>query len=580
MAVDVRDDMMEPQADSSDEPPVPLTLPQTLLRQLDEAMRVVELRRYRRILLGARLPVVYAIAVFMLAGLFAPFLFGSGGMLGGPRGLSNYPGWAAGILLSISGLGGGLAAYLRATYLWNQERDQRTLEILLLTRQQPARVAATVVLMSALMGLAMVALPVVVGLFIGLFSGLGWWQLLLNLALVGTCALLGAGAGALVFFYSHDLAPRTAAFTGAAAVLVLGVGIWLRMELLQGGFSRGWEEHPARVVQALNLLTPIPAIFGVSTPSWWSGYSRQTFGVPVPAWAMGLLYVLGLLLVAAFVTWLSMRGYAALAHSPDRIDIKPVVRTEESGDEYYWKGFRNPVWTRDIRTRLRAKETAEFIFFTSIAVAAGAFVPLIMTANDLSDPLRTALSAKQVFFWLTMTLVALVALITPGLTADTITQERAQGTLEMLVGTTLRPREILMGKLLGAVSVMLMLISPSLPLFGLCYLFHGASGTQVVQVYALVIFTLTVAALIGLTQSAINAKAGMSKFWAYACTAVLVAFPGGPFWIAAAIAATDPQVRQSMMQAAGVSVVIGLLWTFVLVLFWGNACEQIEYSEY
>jgi ABC-type transport system involved in multi-copper enzyme maturation permease subunit len=275
-----------------------------------------------------------------------------------------------------------------------------------------------------------------------------------------------------------------------------------------------------------------------------------------------------------------MRGFVALAEAPDRLDPKPEATLEDVGEEYYWKGFRNPVWTRDIRTRLRSKDTAEFIFFTSIAVAAGAFVPLVMTTNDLSDPLKTAMSAKQVFFWLTMTLVALVALITPGLTADTITQERTKGTLEMLVGTILRPREILLGKLLGAICVMLMLISPSLPLFGLCYLFHGASGLQVVQVYLLVIATLTISALIGLTQSAINSKAGMAKFWAFACTAVLVAFPGGPFWIAAAVAAPDPSMRQGLMGGAGVSAVIGVLWLFVLVLFWGNACEQIEYSEY
>jgi ABC-type transport system involved in multi-copper enzyme maturation permease subunit len=543
-------------------------------------MRTVELRRYRRMLLGGRLPAAYAAAVFMLAGLAAPFLMGGARLTGGQRGLLTYPGSGAGVLLAICAAAGALAAYLRATQLWNQERDRRTLEILLMTRQQPGRVAATTVIMSALLGFAVVALPVAVGLFIGLFSGLDWWQLLLGLALTGACAALGASAGAAVFFLGQDLAPRNAVYAGAAALLAAAAGLWLRMEAVQGGWSRGWEEHPARIAQALHLLTPSPALFGVAAPEWWGGYSAQTLGVLVPAWVMGLLSLLGLAAAAAFLTWLSVRGYLALAEAPDRIDVKPTSPTEESGEEYYWKGFRNPVWTRDIRTRLRSKETAEFIFFTSIAVAAGAFIPLVMTTNDLADPLRTAQSAKQVFFWLTMTLVALAALITPGLTADAITQERSQGTLEMLIGATLRPREILMGKLLGAVCVMLMLISPSLPLFGLCYLFHGASGAQVAQVYLLLFLTLTVSALIGLTQSAINAKAGMSKFWAYACTAVLVAFPGGPFWIAAAIAATDPQVRQGLMSAAGVSVVIGLLWTFVLVLFWGNACEQLEYSEY
>jgi len=580
MVVNSQDELMEIYPDFLEEEPAPSTLAEAALRQLDEAVRLVELRRYRRILTAARLPVVYAVAIFMIAGLFAPFFFGENGLLAGRDGISGYPGWGAGVLLSVSGLGACLASYLRSMHLWNQERQLRTLDILLLTRQNPARVAVTVVAMAALFGLSMVALPALVGLFIGLFTGLDWWQLLMSAGLMGLCALAGSGAGAAVFFMSFNLAPKRAAVVGGSALALLTTGLWFQIETLQNGWARGWEEHPPRVMQALGLLTPVPTIFAVAAPGWWADYSRHTLGTTVPAWGLGLLYSLVLGLAAAFLTWLSARGFQALTDSPERIDVKPQTPIEDIGEEYYWKGFRNPVWTRDIRTRLRSKETAEFIFFTSIAVAAGAFVPLVMTTNDLSNPIKTAESAKQVFFWLTMTLVGLVALITPGMTAETITQERMHGTLEMLVGTSLRPREILGGKLLGAICVMLMLISPSLPLFGLCYLFHGASGEQVVQVYALLLVTLTISALIGLTQSAINSKAGMAKFWAYACTGVLVAFPGGPFWIAASLAAPDPQTRQALMSNAGVSAVIGVLWAFVLVLFWGNACEQIEYSEY
>jgi hypothetical protein len=304
--------------------------------------------------------------------------------------------------------------------------------------------------------------------------------------------------------------------------------------------------------------------------------------MPLPAWAGGLLYIVLLLLAAAYLTYLSVRGYLALVGDPDRMDDQPRAHSEEAGDEFYWRGFKNPVLTRDIRTRLRSRDTAEFIFFASIAVAAGAFVPLIMTARDLSDPLVTAQAARQVFFWLTMTLVALVTLITPGLTADVLTQERALGTLEMLIGTPLRPRDILIGKLLGAASVMVLLITPSLPLFGLCYLFHGASAEQVAQVYLLLFATLTISGVIGLTQSAIHSKAGMAKFWTYAICALFVGFPGGPFWIAAGIAATSADMRQSLSGAVsvGLSVVVSVIWCFVLFLFWGNASEQLEYSEY
>ena len=40
--------------------------------------------------------------------------------------------------------------------------------------------------------------------------------------------------------------------------------------------------------------------------------------------------------------------------------------------------------------------------------------------------------------------------------------------------------------------------------------------------------------------------------------------------------ATQPHTRP----AATARTAHLVLWAFVLVLFWGNACEQLEYSEY
>jgi ABC-type transport system involved in multi-copper enzyme maturation permease subunit len=349
---------------------------------------------------------------------------------------------------------------------------------------------------------------------------------------------------------------------------------------VENGWRRGWEEHPRRIFQAVELVTPVPSMIGVAAPRWWERTVLPGLGAGVPAWEAGLVYALFLLAAAGFCTWIAVRGYLRLAGDPDLLDEQPRSPTEEGGREFYWKGFRNPMLTRDIRTRLRSKDTAEYIFFASIAVAAGFFIPLLLTTGDLSDPLTTAKTARQVFFWLTMTLVALVSIIAPGLTADSITQERSTGALEMLVATPLRPREILVGKLLGAVCVMLLLVSPSFPLLGLCYLFHGASGQQVLGVYGLLLITLTTAALIGVTQSSINARAGSAKFFAYASTAFFVAVPGGPFWIAAAASAPEAGLRQQLSSGAAVSTLVAVISLFVLALFWGNACEQLEYSEY
>lgn len=551
-----------------------------LWERLDEALRVLELRRYRRLLHAGRLPIVYAIAVFAVAGMLVPFLFAEGGVMAGRRPISSEPGWGGGMLLSVAVLAAALGGYFRGQHLWQEQRQMHTLHTWLLTRQDPARAAFTTVAMGALLGMALVAVPAIFGVLLGVLGGLVWWQFLLYALMLPVCAFFGAAIGALVFFVNQQLTPKWLFYPGLTLLALAALGLWARIETVQNGWQGGWEQHPGRVGQALALLTPVPWLFGIAGPRWWGDYAGRSLGLPFPAWVGVVLYATVLIAVSLYLAWLAVKGYRRLAADPDLIEEKPTVVTEEGGQEFYWKGFRNPVWTRDIRTRLRSKDTAEFIFFASIAVAAGAFVPLFMTARDLSDPLQTARAARQIFFWLTMTLVGLVTLISPALTADVITQERQQGTLEMLVGTSLRPRDILVGKLLGAVCVLLLLISPSLPLFGLCYLFHGASAGQVVAVYLLVVVTMVVSAFLGLAQSSINPRGGMAKFWAYALTALFVGFPGGPFWIAATLTAPAAEMRQQLGGNFSITAMVAIFWVFGLVLLWGNSSEQLEYSEY
>ncbi len=552
-----------------------------LLRRLEESVRLLELRRYHRIFAAMRLPLVYSVGVVLMAWMVVPLFFGVGGVLAGRMPIFAYRGWAAGTLLTTSALGAALGAYLRGQAIWLQERQMHTLHNWLLTYQNPARAAGTTVVMAALLGTGLVALPALLGAVLGLTAGLSWWQVLLPLLLIPLCALAGGATGGAVFFVNQGLAPRRLAYPLGVALALLVLGAWLRAEAVQNGWRRPWEEHPGRFVQAAALVTPVPYLFGATAPRWWSAVPATTAGLPVPAWGGSLGYAGFLLIFSAAVGMLVVRGYQRVAADPECLEEQPRdTPSEEGGREFYWRGFRNPVLTREVRTRLRSRETAEFVFFASVAVAAGAFVPLLATTRDLSDPLQMASAARQVFFWLTMTLVALVALVAPGLTSETVAAERVRGTLESLVETPLRPREILGGKLLGAAAVLLLLLSPSLPLFGLCYLFHGCSGGQVAGVFGLLTLTVMVACLLGVTQSSIHPKPGMAKFWAYTCTAVFVAFPGGPLWLAALAAAPDPGFRQALSLQAQIGAMMSVFYLGFLVLFWGNACEQLEYSEY
>src|SRR5947209_19822258 len=148
-----------------------------------------------------------------------------------------------------------------------------------------------------------------------------------------------------------------------------------------------------------------------------------------------------------------------------------------------------------------------------------------------------------------MALGVFVMLITPGLTAEAITLEREHGTLELLLCSPLRPREILHGKLLGAISILLLLLSPSLPLFALCTVFHGASVGQVLGVYAVLGCSLALCAYFGVTSSAIHRQMLPAKGQAYLLAILFGVCPPGYMWILAQLAWPSPQ--ESLVVLAG-----------------------------
>jgi hypothetical protein len=366
----------------------------------------------------------------------------------------------------------------------------------------------------------------------------------------------------------------------SVALLLLVLGLWLRIEGVENGWGRAWEEHPSRLMLAVGLLTPAPALIGFADRRWWVFQVVERLDFPILPEAAAML----LLLLYAVATLLLLRwsadAYRLLRADPER-DSRAAASALSDADgtaadgRGYWAGFANPVWTRELRTRLRGREATQFIFFASVALAVGGFTPLVSAAGQLGDPLETATVARNVFFWLAMTLAAMVALIAPGLTAEAIGAERTRGTLELLLTTPLRRQEILRGKLLGDLSVLALLISPSLPLFGFCYLFHGATGPQVVAVFLVLGLTGLMCALLGLTASAIQPRTMAAKWQAYLLSLLACCVYGGPCWLIGGLASSGGDTSTYAITTP----MLMMLYGFVLASLWSRACERLDYAE-
>lgn len=541
----------------------------------EEAVLRLERLRRRRWLRGAGRPLLLAAAVALMAWVAVPTLL----QLLLPRsGLPRDPRWMGASLLAAAGLAAMVAGYVRGSQLWTVERRLGMLDSWVLARMRPDRVVASAWLASTTLAMLLVAVPAIVGAGLAVAAGTSWWQALEALALVVLAAAAGAAAGGAAFFLSLRLAPRLWLWLGVALLSALAAAAWFQIESSAGGWRGEWEKHPSRLLGALTLLTPAAATYAAASPVWWGRHVAAPFGLPA-GWEAGCVYG-GLLALASLgCAHVCRSGYRRLASAPDLLERAPAAASLESGREERWPGVGNPVWTRELRTRLRGREAAELVLVASLAIASGAFIPLLMALRDLSDPLQTAGVARQVFYWLTLTLMGLLVLVTPRLGAEAIAAERQKRTLDLLIATPLLPREILSGKLLGAACVVLLLMTPSLPLFSLCYLFRGASGAQVVEVYGLLFATTLVAGLAGVTASALYARPAAAQWQAYLLSLLLVAVPGGAFWLAARIAAPAPEMRQSMGADRGGTFVLMLVCGVALWLLWRNAADQLRYAE-
>src|SRR5439155_8593346 len=120
-----------------------------------------------------------------------------------------------------------------------------------------------------------------------------------------------------------------------------------------------WGPHPARLLTAIALVTPAPALFGISAVSWWDRSIAAPIALPWSAAQYGLLSALLLTATAGTAYFLARAGFEALWRDPERLQLalraaRDAVGNRDGGREFYWHGFRNPVWTREIRTRLRS----------------------------------------------------------------------------------------------------------------------------------------------------------------------------------------------------------------------------------
>jgi ABC-type transport system involved in multi-copper enzyme maturation permease subunit len=142
------------------------------------------------------------------------------------------------------------------------------------------------------------------------------------------------------------------------------------------------------------------------------------------------------------------------------------------------------------------------------------------SSTPLSPQIGQALFAGLVFLELLM-----VCFITPAVTAGTISGEREKQTYEMLLATPLRPGSVLRGKLLSALSYVLLLILAAIPMASLVFIFGGVAPKELVKGLICIVCTAVMLGVVGVFMSAWLGRTTRATVLSYLFVLVLLIGP-------------------------------------------------------
>ncbi|MBI3269217.1 MAG: ABC transporter permease [Planctomycetes bacterium] len=113
----------------------------------------------------------------------------------------------------------------------------------------------------------------------------------------------------------------------------------------------------------------------------------------------------------------------------------------------------------------------------------------------------------------------LIVLVAPGLACSVFSQEKERGTLELLVTVPVDAGDLVMGKLLASLALLLLLVSASLPMAGICLLLGGIDPGTVLATYATMAVTVLSTGMVGTWASARFLRTGVAGIAAYGLVA-------------------------------------------------------------
>lgn len=167
----------------------------------------------------------------------------------------------------------------------------------------------------------------------------------------------------------------------------------------------------------------------------------------------------------------------------------------------------NPVYGKEIKLRVRSVKFALTILFFNLVLIAIALLGFEMYFDVNMNTRIDYSGAVQVYFIIICLETLMAACLIPVFTAGSIAGEREKQTLEILLTTTLKLIQIVVGKLMSSISMILLLVLSSLPVISIVFTIGGISKTDLIQFIAVITIISFYIGSIGMCASSLLKRA-------------------------------------------------------------------------
>lgn len=358
-------------------------------------------------------------------------------------------------------------AALLTTAAVAQEKDRRTLDLLLMTRMTNAELVLGKLLASSLSVYLLIFAAVPLLMLLTLLGGVSYGQVF---RVVGVTLAAAAVAGSL----GSTLALWREKTFQSLAMTALGLVLWIvgGEVLASGRLGSGWLGAPAETWAI--ALSPLRAILAATQP--------LRDANPLFEWCGGAVNLFMLLAIAAAVllnVWAILRVRVwnpAQETQPkltdeqaEKLAAQAAANPQVKTSKQVWD---NPILWREICTWAYGKKivVVRIAYLVIFAICAVALVAMLDAESNVGTRYAASLPALAQPL---LPLMILGLVLVNALAVTSLTNERDLRALDLLLVTDLSPKEIIYGKLLGTFYNSKEMILLPLALSGLLW----ASGT-------------------------------------------------------------------------------------------------------